>query len=121
MAEDRLFLEGFSPAAASERYGSVGEDAMGWAMGKTVEDVALLAVTLTGRPFCGREKDLFSDGLERKQKDSSCWYGFCLTLVRRYSRVLLNKSGRDCKQQGLLWPAMTAVVPELHKVLGQKK
>jgi hypothetical protein len=51
VAEARLFLEGFSPAAASERYGSVDEDAMGWAMGKTLEEVALLAVRLTGRPF----------------------------------------------------------------------
>lgn len=51
MAEARLFPEGFSPAAPSEKYGSVDEDAVGWAMGKTVEDVVLLAVSPTGRLF----------------------------------------------------------------------
>lgn len=51
MAEARLFPEGFSPAAPSERYGSVDKDAVGWAMGETLENVALLAVSLTGRLF----------------------------------------------------------------------
>lgn len=51
MADARLFPEGFSPAAAKQRYGSVDEEAMGWAMGKTMEEVALSAVRLTGRLF----------------------------------------------------------------------
>lgn len=48
------------------------------ATGMSLEDVALLAASLTGSLFRGREKGLFSDGPERKQKDSSCWYALCL-------------------------------------------
>lgn len=89
----RLVLEGFSPTVVRERYGSVDEDAMGWVTEKTVEEVALLAVSL----LRGREKGLFSDALECKQKDSSCWYGLCLLLERWNSRVLLDESGGQCR------------------------
>lgn len=129
MAQARLFLEGFSPAAATERYRSAGEAAtgwatgwaMGWATGEAVEDAALLAVKLTGTLFRGRGKGVFSDELERKQKDSGCWDGLCQASERRHSRVLLNRYGRECRQQELLWPARTPAVPELHREPGQKK
>lgn len=47
MAEARLLPVRLSPAAPSEEYGSVDEDAMGMSL----EDVALLAVSLTGSLF----------------------------------------------------------------------
>lgn len=125
MAQARLFLGGLSPAAATERYRSADEDATGWAtgwaMGGTVEDAALLAVKLTGTLFRGGGNGVFSDEVEREQKDSGCWDGLCQASERRHSRVLLNRYGRECRQQELLRPARTAAVPELHRELGQKK
>lgn len=121
MAQARLFLEGFSPAAATERYRSADGAATGWAMGEAVEHAALLAVKPTGTLFRGRGNGVFSDEVECKQKDSGCWDGLCQASERRHSRVLLNRYGRECRQQELPRPARTPAVPELHRELGQKK